>query len=50
MIFETDRLNIRNLVEEDATAFISLQTDYTVMQYVGGPQSTDVLRQTCIRA
>ena len=53
MIFETERLNIRNLDEEDATAFISLQTDHRVMHYVGGPQSNDVAKadlQTCISA
>jgi len=53
VIFETDRLNIRNLVDEDAAAFITLQTDHCVMRYVGGAQSTDQAKadlDKCIRA
>ena len=34
MIFETDRLLVRQYVEEDAEAFFKLNTDPQVLRYV----------------
>ena len=53
MVFETHRLKIRNLIEDDLLAFVDLQTNPSVMQYVGGPQSrTEAISNfhTCVQA
>lgn len=42
MIIETDRLLIREFVEDDAEAFFSFNSDPEVMRFTGEPPSTSV--------